>query len=202
MSQVRCRPEAGPEARLRRPERALRVEVPCARAVEVRLARSEQQEPGRPSARRLEEVVEGVRPSVQPAAAAEQPSVALAEEVVVQPSARPEVAAQPWEPRAVAEEQPSAGQVAAVEVLRAAEPAAVAGQPSEVRVVEAERPWAALAAEREPPSAAQVVLLSAAPSVRSDPPVRRLARQRTTTFRREPEAAKPEGRRSQLSSAE
>lgn len=200
MSQVRCRPEAGPEARLRRPERALRVEVPCEPAVEVRLARSEQQEPGRPSARRLEEEV---RPSVQRAAvAAEQPSVALAEEVVVQPSARPEVAAQPWEPQVVAEEQPSAGQVAAVEVLRAAEPAAVAGQPSEVRVVEAERPWAALAAEREPPSAAQVVLLSAAPSVRSDPPVRRLARQRTTTFRREPEAAKPEGRRSQLSSAE
>lgn len=184
-------------ARLRRPVRA-RLEVLRAPAVEVRLAQSEQERvPEQPSAQRLEE--EEARPSVRLVAAAEQPSVAQAEEVVVQPSARPAVAAQPWEPRVVAEEQLWAGPAEVAAERRAVQPAA--GQPSEVRAAEAERPWVALAAEREQPWAAQAALLSAVPSVRSGPPVPRLARQRTTTFRRRPEAAKPEWRQSQLSSA-
>ena len=126
-----------------------------------------------------------VLPSVQPAAEAEQPSVAQEVEAV-RPSAQ----------QAAVEVLPSAV-LAVAEALRAVEAAAVrpAVALAEVALL-SEQPVA-----QALPSEARAVRLSAVPSARSDLP-ERLARRRMTTSRREPEAAKPEWRRWQSSSAE
>ena len=145
-----------------------------------------------------------------------EPSVqAVAQSEQALPSEQQQVAAQPSEVREVEAEQPLARLVAEA-VQPSAQQAAVAEQDAQpaaevaldvLQVEEAVQAARRVAATQALPWEARAELLSAEPSVRSDPLVLRLARRRTTmlpvmTLRHAPEAVKVERPRSQSSSAE